>query len=176
MNKHYAKKTEVKFHGFKELIAKGIHFTDVELTTRLVGMVMTHSNYLWLNKKHRMNMSETDYLLGFHQHRNTNAYYAAIYLMVSNQDLVERCRWCVSKEGIDFSMLRLSGISPQNYALLMAAKEIYTGKEYFTEQDLANPEIIDINTFRLIITSKLIKQFGVNILKDKNGGEYIGCN
>ena len=66
--------------------------------------------------------------------------------------------------------MRLRGISPQLYAVLMAAKEIYTGQEYISESDLANPEIIDDTAFKLIINAKLIKRFGVNFLRFGNGG------
>lgn len=158
--------------SYAETVVKGLIFENERLNLRVYNMVMTSEpqSLIWLNKKHPMNMYEADYNLGFHLERNTNRFYAAMYLMIANHELVNRSWWCFSKHGIDFKRMRLRGISPQLYAVLMAAKEIYTGQEYISESDLANPEIIDDTAFKLIINAKLIKRFGVIFLQYGNGG------
>lgn len=158
--------------SYAEAVVRGLNFDNERLKLRLCNMVVTSEpqSLIWLNKKHSMNMYEADYNLGFHLERNTNSFYAAMYLMIANQELINRSWWCFSKYGIDFTKLRLRGISSQNYAVLMAAKEIYTGQEYISEDDLASPEIIDDTAFKLIINAKLIKRFGVGFLQFGNGG------
>lgn len=163
---------EEQIFSYAEAVVKGLIFENERLNLRVCNMVLTSEpqSLIWLNQKHSMNMYEADYNLGFHLERNTNSFYATMYLMIANQELVNRSWWCFSKYGIDFKRIRLRGISPQLYAVLMPAKEIYTGQEYISESDLANPEIIDDTAFKLIINAKLIKRFGVGFLQFGNGG------
>lgn len=145
-------------------------FKNEKIQKRINYMTCTFSASLWNSEKHRRNMSELDFMLGFHNFRNTRQYYAAMYLITVNDDLIERTAYCFNRDGIDFSKAHLKGISVQNYDLLMAAKQIYTGKRYIFQNDLADPEIIDDVTFRLIINAKLIEQFGIIFLQFGNGG------
>ena len=145
-------------------------FKNEKIQKRINYMTCTFPASLWNSEKHRRNMSELDFMLGFHQFRNTRNYYAAMYLITVNDDLIERTAYCFNRDGIDFSKAHLKGISVQNYDLLMAAKQIYTGKRYIFQNDLADPEIIDDVTFRLIINAKLIEQFGIIFLQFGNGG------
>ena len=110
-------------------------------------------------------MSELDFLLGFYHRRNTRHYYAAMYLMTVNDDLIERTAYCFNRDGIDFSKVHLKGISVQNYDLLMAARQIYTGKRYIFQNDLGNPEIIDDDVFRLIMNAHLIMRMGIKVFE-----------
>ena len=60
--------------------------------------------------------------LGFIKSRNTPSYYAALYLLTSNDALYRRTANCFYYGGIDFSYAALRGISLHNYALLYVAK------------------------------------------------------
>ncbi len=140
-------------------------FEDSKIKERINKMINTFPGTLWNSEKHRMNMSEAEYNLGFNQHRNTREYYAALYLMMVNVDLAEKSSYCFYCDCLDFSKLRLKGISSQNYTLLMAAKQFYTGKKYISYDDLANPEIIDDDVFRLIMNALVIMRMGIKIFK-----------
>jgi hypothetical protein len=156
---------------YKENVESSLDFFKNEkFHKRIEYMTRAFPASLWNSEKHRRNMSELDFMLGFHNFRNTRQYYAAMYLITVNDDLIERTAYCFNRDGIDFSKAHLKGISVQNYDLLMAAKQIHTGKRYIFQNDLADPEIIDDVTFRLIINAKLIEQFGIIFLQFGNGG------
>lgn len=140
-------------------------FEDSKIKERINKMINTFPGTLWNSEKHRMNMSEAEYNLGFHQHRNTRKYYAALYLMMVNVDLAEKSSYCFYRDCLDFSKLRLKGISPENYTLLMAAKQFYTGKNYISYDDLANPEVIDDDAFRLIMNAFIIMRMGIKVFE-----------
>ena len=65
-------------------------FENDKIQIRIKYMIRTFPASLWNSEKHRRNMSELDYLLGFYHSRNTRHYYAAMYLMTVNDDLIER--------------------------------------------------------------------------------------
>ncbi len=137
---------------YKENVESSLgFFKNEKIYKRIEYMTRTFPASLWNSEKHRRNMSELDFMLGFHHFRNTRNYYAAMYLITVNDDLIERTAYCFNRDGIDFSKAHLKGISVQNYDLLMAAKQIYTGKRYIFQNDLGNPEIIDDDVFRLIM-------------------------
>lgn len=139
------------------------NLNDTRVKKRIEKMLNTFPGSLWFSEKHRMNMSEAEYNLGYHQHRNTRSYYAALYLMLVNSDLVEKSSYCFYRDGLDFSKLYLRGISLNNYILLMAAKQLFVGEKYISFDDLADPEVIDDETFRLIMNALLIKIMGISV-------------
>lgn len=151
---------------YKENVESSLgFFKNEKIYKRIEYMTHTFPGSLWSSEIHRRNMSELDYLLGFHQSRNTRRFYAAMYLMTVNNDLIERTAYCFNRDGIDFSKVRIRGISVQNYDLLMAARQIYTGKRYIYRNDLANPEIIDDDVFRLIMNALLIMRMGIKVFE-----------
>lgn len=150
---------------YKENVEATLGFYDDEsLKKRIEYMKKTFPGSLWHSETHRRYMYELDYLLGYHKSRNTRHYYAAMYLLTVNDDLIERTAYCFNRDGIDFSKVRIKGISVQNYDLLMAARQIYTGKRYIFQEDLAYPEIIDDDTFRLIMNAHIIMRMGIGAL------------
>ena len=86
-------------------------------------------------------------------------YYAALYLLTSNDALYRRTANCFYHGGIDFSYAVLRGISPHNYALFCAAKGLRHAGDV-TESELADPMTIDEEAFRLIINAQLIAKYG----------------
>ena len=56
---------------------------------------------------------------GYRRRRDTNAYYAAMYLLTSNDDVYRRTANCFCKDGIEFGYAVLKNTSPHNYALFM---------------------------------------------------------
>lgn len=151
---------------YKENVESSLgFFKNEKIYKRIEYMTRTFPASLWNSEKHRRNMSELDFMLGFHHFRNTRNYYAAMYLITVNDDLIERTAYCFNRDGIDFSKAHLKGISVQNYDLLMAAKQIYTGKRYIFQNDLADPEIIDDDIFRLIMNAYLIMRMGIKVFE-----------
>ena len=109
--------------------------------------------------------------LGYVPQRNTNAYYAAMYLLTSNEELHKRTSNCFYKLGVELSYAVLRDISPHNYAIFCGASEIYNHQRCVTPSELADPEIVDGEAFRLLINAKLIAQYGTcafALPKEKN--------
>lgn len=65
---------------------------------------------------------------------------------------------------IDFSKIRMRNVSAHAYTVIAAARSICTGSGQVTDADLANPEIVGIDAFRLIVHALLIVRYGLNVL------------
>ena len=97
--------------------------------------------------------------------RFTPEFFAALYLLTSNKEIADRTFNCFLRGGIDFRYARRRGISPHDYTLLMAAKSLYCHTAEVTQGDLAEPQIIPDEAFRLLINALLIARFGRDALK-----------
>lgn len=152
------------------LVCYGETITDNVLTVsairhRLAYMVSIFPGTMWRDGGHERRMESVHYFSGFDPRYGTNAYYAAVYLLTSDIDLYRRTVNCYTPTGICFDCTHRGGISIQNYDLLGAAKTIYYGDPDLTLDDLANYEIIDTETFRLIANALLIVRYGPEILR-----------
>ena len=127
---------------------------------RAERLIRNYEGSLWMNSKHKNCMQWFNHQLGYVPHRNTNAYYAAMYLLTSNEELHKRTSNCFYKLGVELSYAVLRDISPHNYALYCGASEIYSNQRRVTASELADPEIVDDDAFRLLINAKLIAQYG----------------
>ena len=122
-------------------------------------MIHSFPGSLWADEKHKTRMKVFNNRLGYIKSRNTPSYYAALYLLTSNDALYRRTANCFYHGGIDFSYAVLRGISPHNYALLYAAKGLRHARGV-TESELADPMTIDDAAFRLIMNALLIAKYG----------------
>ena len=104
-------------------------------------------------------------LLGCRKERDTPEFFAALYLLTSNKELADRTFNCFFRGGIDFRYARRRGISSHDYTLLMAAKSLCCHTAEVTQGDLAEPQIIPDEAFRLLINALLIARFGLDALK-----------
>ena len=110
---------------------------------------------------------------GYRRRRDTNAYYAAMYLLTSNDDIYRRTANCFCKDGIEFGYAVLKSTSPHNYALFMAARDLCDKTEAVTMADLAEPEVIDPEALRLIVNATLIARYGLAAFQIRaRGVEY----
>ena len=108
--------------------------------------------------------------MGYYRHRDTPAFYAAMYLLTSNADIYERAATCFCKRGVEFGYALLRGISSHNYTLLAAARSICTGSNGLTAGDLADADVVDPEEFQLIVNALLIARFGPAALHLREGG------
>ena len=92
-------------------------------------------------------------------------YQAIKHALTSNKELADRTFNCFFRGGIDFRYARRRGISSHDYTLLMAAKSLYCHTAEVTQGDLAEPQIIPDEAFRLLINALLIARFGLDALK-----------
>lgn len=92
------------------------------------------------------------------------AYEAALYLLTARQSL-----WCVAhsrirQNTIHFHDIRLCGIEMDGYALFYAAKDLYYNTMHISLSELADPEVISSEVFRLFVYALLICRYGTAII------------
>lgn len=134
-----------------------------------------HNKSFWKDEEHLNRFDRIQTVLGYNKTRNTDAYYAAMFLLSANEELTVRTSACFCNEQLDFSKAKLRDILPELYVLYKAAKSIYTDSSEVGVDELADPELVDAETFRLVINAMLIHRYGLSALYLKSEGEEHGC-
>lgn len=165
-----AERIEAGVIGYEEAVMETFP-RNPETDDRLHQAIRRFSGSLFLDAGHRLRMDEVKNRQGSRPHRDTHAYIAAMYLLTSNEGIYTRTADCFSRFGIEFDRANKKEISPHDYTLLSAAKDIYTDSASLTISDLALPEVVDTVAFSLVINAILIARYGGAVLKinDKEG-------
>lgn len=96
--------------------------------------------------------------------RKHNRLSAALFLLSAYPDVWRRVVWKISENGFDFQTVGLRGIGDAEYCVYQAAKSIATGSINITFADLAFPDLVSDEAFRLIICALLLARFGDAVL------------
>ena len=159
-----AERMEAGTVGYAEAVAELFPYRP-RLTARIMRLAESFPGTMWQDDAHRKRMETLRLLLGCRKERDTPEFFAALYLLTSNKELADRTFNCFFRGGIDFRYARRRGISSHDYTLLMAAKSLYCHTAEVTQGDLAEPQIIPDEAFRLLINALLIARFGLDALK-----------
>ena len=156
--------------GYEEAIRETFPH-DAHLDARLRTVVRRFTGSLFLDPSHEQRMECMKNEQGHRPKRNTPAYYAAMYLLTSDEGLCRRTEGCFCRQGIKFDHADLRGIPPHAFTLFSAARDIYTDSSGTMVSDLANAEVVDTLAFSLIVNAMLIARYGCPILKitDREG-------
>ena len=138
---------------------------DPHLDGRLNAVIFSFPGSMFLDGEHRKRMEELKIRMGFRRRRDTPAWYAAMYLLTSNRTLRDRSVNCFCKHGIEFRYATVKGISPHDYTLLSAAKDLYSGASGIELNALVNKEVVDTLAFTLIINAVMIARYGCAVLE-----------
>ena len=167
-----AERIEAGVVGYREAVLETFPH-ERRLFQRLNLLIKHYPGSLWSNEQHERRMQYQRAVQGYRRRRDTNAYYAAMYLLTSNDDIYRRTANCFCKHGIEFGYAVLKNTSPHNYALFMAARDLCGKTEAVTMADLAEPEVIDPEALRLIVNATLIARYGLAAFQIKaRGAEY----
>lgn len=167
-----AERIEAGVVGYREAIMETFSY-DRRLFYRFKLLIKHFHGSLWSNEQHERRMHFERAIQKYRRSRDTNAYHAAMYLLTANDDIHRRTANCFCKHGIEFGYAVLRNISPHNYALFMAARDLYSKTESVTVEDLSDPEIIDPEALRLIVNATLIARYGLATFQIKaRGAEY----
>ena len=158
-----AERIEAGVVGYSEAVF-GNAPHDKELLLRLCNLIQSFPGSLWRDGAHSLRMEQMLAALGYYPKRNTPEWYAAVYLLSSDEDLCRRTINCFGRKDIFFRNARMRGISILNYDLLMASRCIYCHDDKIELADMVNPEIIDDEAFRLIVNAQLIALYGLPVL------------
>ncbi|MBN3016308.1 hypothetical protein JXX18_10845 [Ruthenibacterium lactatiformans] len=170
-----AERIEAGVVGYREAVLETFPH-ERRLFQRLNLLIKHYPGSLWSNEQHERRMQYQCAVQGYRRRRDTNAYYAAMYLLTSNDDIYRRTANCFCKDGIEFGYAVLKNTSPHNYALFMAARDLCDKTEAVTMADLAEPEVIDPEALRLIVNATLIARYtkqaedireSIRVLKEK---------
>ncbi|MFQ7857419.1 MAG: hypothetical protein ACLRIS_22010 [Flavonifractor plautii] len=88
----------------------------------------------------------------------------ALFLLTSSAELWKRSANCFYRKGFEPAYAVLGGISPHDYALISAAKGLYRGVGGPATMELADPDIVDAEVFRMIVNATLIARYGLPVL------------
>ena len=72
------------------------------LRHRLADLVDSYPGTFWIDERHRNRMEWFNHQLGYNPRRNTPAYYAALYLLTSSEELHRRTSNCFYRKGLAF--------------------------------------------------------------------------
>ena len=125
---------------------------------------------LFLSADHRQRMKNLRNQLGYQKGRDTAAYYAPMYLLTANKSLYHHTANCFCRCGIEFGYVTLRDMSPHDYTLYSAAREIYTDAPGVSLADLASGGIVDPLAFSLIINALLVARYGLTVLDIRERG------
>lgn len=92
---------------------------------------------------------------------------AVIFLLTTDEVLWNNSKHAVCLNGFNFFNIHLRQISTEGYALYQTAKTISTGKEYIRISEIADRELIDDATFKIIINASLIAKYGADVFSIK---------
>ncbi len=159
-----AERIEAGAVGYQEAVMKTFPHNR-RLNPRLRKAVRYFPGSLYLTAAHRKRMEDLKARLGYRRKRDTSAYFAVMYLLTANEDIADRTSDCFCKNGIMLHYAVTKDITPHNYALLGAAKDIYTDSSGIILGDLASSEIVDNLAFGLIVNALLIARYGCAVLK-----------
>jgi hypothetical protein len=94
---------------------------------------------------------------------------AAVFLLTAYDELMDNVLPFVREDVISFESVRLRGIRAEQYAVYQAVKTIITGSDGITMDDLAYPELVGGEAFRLIVTALLLARYGEVVFVLKKG-------
>ena len=114
-----AERIEAGVVGYREAVLETFPH-ERRLFQRLNLLIKHYPGSLWSNEQHERRMQSHCAVQGYRRRRDTNAYYAAMYLRTSTDDIYRRTVNCFCKDGIEFGYAVLKNTSPHNYALFMA--------------------------------------------------------
>ena len=73
------------------------------LAPRLTALIRLFPGTMWADARHKPRMEAFKARQGYRRHRDTPAYYAAMYLLTANEDLHRRTANCFCKRGLEFA-------------------------------------------------------------------------
>lgn len=151
--------------AIREVLPRSHH-----LHSRTHNTVWRFSGSLFLTAAHRQRMRTLQKHMGHHRSRDTPAYFAAMYLLSANGELYHRAANCFCEDGIDFGLAAIRGITPHDYTLFSAARDIYEENTGVTLADLSNGAVVDTLAFSLIVNALLIVRYGSAVLDLRERG------
>ena len=165
-----AERIEAGVVGYEEAIMETFPRSP-HLDEKLHTVIRRFTGSLFLSPGHRQRMETMKIRMGYSRRRDRPAYFAAMYLLTANEDIYHRAAGCFCRRGIEFGSAELAEISPHNYTLFSAARDIYADASGVMLSDLSNREVTDTLAFSLITNALLIARYGCAVLAIRERGK-----
>ena len=157
--------------GYFEAVCETFAFRGI-LPARLRHVIADFPGTLWRDSQHPERMERAKARLGYSRRRDTPAFYAALFLLTSSAGLWQRTVNCFYRHGFEAAYADRREISLQDYTLLSAARDLYSGT-IPTAQDLPDRDLVDDEALRLIVNATLIARYGLPALDIRERGSKI---
>ena len=150
--------------------------TFLELTPlrRRVKLVSACSHSFWKDEQHRQRFAAAQAIFGIYRKRNTPAYYAALYLLTSDDSLFRRTADCVRKKKIDFQFADVRNMTVSQYALYKTAKSLYNESSEVSIDEFADPSLFGLEEFKTAVNAMLISRYGLSAVYLSHDGVNRG--
>ena len=139
------------------------------LAPRLTALIRLFPGTMWADARHKPRMEAFKARQGYRRHRDTPAYYAAMYLLTANEDLHRRTANCFCKRGLEFAYALLRGIAPHDYTLFVAEVASTVNENLLIEQLLQNEN--DPQT-RLYLLNQYLENFKGTVYRQTMFAEF----
>ncbi len=137
------------------------------LKNRLKLLSSKFTGELFLNHIHKERFYHVHHKQDIEVWERSPTYLAVIFLLTADEVLWNISEHAVCPNGFNFSNIHLRQISTGGYALYQTAKTIWSGKEYIRISEIADRELIDDTTFKIIINASLIAKYGADVFSIK---------
>ena len=156
---------EVKLPCFRTAVLNTIA-SKHPLHHRINTLLHFYPQFFWRNKRHLIRFDAFSRRHPISPTADTPLYRAAVYLITADIDLYKRTKDCFSLSGVDLTKAQTLNIGPQNYTLLCAASDLYSGTRKVRISDLANRLTVGDESFCLIVSALLICRYGLVVTKE----------
>lgn len=138
-----------------------------DLKERLKLLSNSFNGGLFLNSNHKKRFYQVHYKQGADVCDRSPSYLAVLFLLTADKVLWDISEHAVCLNGFDFSQIHLRQVSTEGYALYQMAKTIWLGKEYIRISEIADEDLVDDKTFKIIINASLIAKYGAYVFSIK---------
>ena len=149
-------------------------FLEFAPLRRRVKLVSACSHSFWKDEQHRQRFAAAQAILGIYRKRNTPAYYAALYLLTSDDSLFRRTADCVRKKKIDFRFANVRNMTVSQYALYKTAKSLYNESSEVSIDEFADPSLFGLEEFKTAVNAMLISRYGLSAVYLSHEGVNSG--
>ena len=146
--------------GYTEALEETfLEFTSLR---RRVKLISACSSSFWKDEQHRQRFAAAQAIFGIYRKRNTPAYYAALYILTSDDSLFRRTADCVRKKKIDFRFANVRNMTASQYALYKTAKSLYNESSEVSIDEFADPSLFGLEEFKTAVNAMLISRYGLS--------------
>lgn len=158
-----AERLEAGVVPLEELAMETIRpWKHLQLKQRVMDVAGRVKSFHFQDQFHIMRMLE---MTENERGRASSRWLAAVYLLSSQALLWQRAIAAVAPDQIDFSKIRLRGVTLQNYVTYRVAKGVFHGTPGAASDELADAELVNDETLLLILCAALIARYGPQVMK-----------